>query len=548
MKNRGNAAIVVLLVILVGFMFFLIVPIGGQVGLLREATTSFIFRKPPKFISIEVTIDQRPMMFKAGQSIKIKGNETIVITKINANTFFDSYLGADVEGFGKPNDLGEPLDASGIRKQLINVGVRSVPINIYYIDHKIAKLPLEFEITEEDFVRRIAKAEDVNKKIAILKNAHTNFPKNTYFLDELDKFLSEKGDYTSLVSIYKGVVEADPNDVSSLARLSRYYIKLGLFEEALAVCQKIVENKRATANTYRRMAYIVGKLGRMEDRIGYLEKALELAKGNEDIILDLGRAYEDIGKRSKALSLYRSIVSTAKKKEILITVIEDELKNKHYRKASAILKHYVKLFPGDKNAFAQLAMCMGKLGDIKSQIIYYKKAVSLSPNDPVLLYNLAASYDRAGRKKDALNTYILVLKVKPKDKDTLRRAATLSLKLKRYKEAYRFYSLLVEASGELNDIKGLVASSVGMHSPDKIIGACKRYLKKEKDYNVALSMAYAYETRAFYKGRSRKAKLNDLNASLDAYRLALKLNPKSKKAQLKIPELKIEILKTKKGL
>ncbi len=548
MRNRGNAGIIALLVILIGVIFFLIVPIGGPIGLLREATISFIFRRPPRFISIEVTIDEHPKIFKAGQNIKIKGDETIVITKVNANTFFDSYMSADVEGFGKPNDLGELLDVSEIRKQLINVGVKSIPVNIYYIDHKIAKVPLEFEITEEDFARRIAKAGDIDEKIAIVKNAHTNFPRNTHFLDELDKLLSEKGDFTSLVGIYKKVVESNPDDVSSLARLSRYYIKLDLLEEALAACQEIVEKERETANTYKRMAYIAGRLSDMQNRIGYLEKALTLARGNESIILDLGRTYEDTGQRAKALHLYRSIASTTKKKEILITVIEDELKKHHYKKASAILKRYVKLFPNDKNAFAQLGMCMGRLGDTKSQILYYKKATLLSPNDPVLLYNLASSYDKAGRKKEALNTYIKVLKVKPKDKDALGRAASLSLKLKRYKEAYRFYSMLVDTSGKLSDMKGLVVSAVGMHSPDKTIDACKKYLKKKKDYEVALSMAYAYETRAFYKGRNEEARLDDLNASLKAYRLALELNSKSKEAQLKIPELKIEILKAKKGL
>ncbi len=546
MGKKGNVVLVVMLVIVIAFLFFLSVPLGGKIGLLREATISFIFRKPPRFISMEVNVDGQDKTIKAGETLQISGNETIIITKVNANTFFDSYLTADVVGFGKANDLHEPIYASEIRKQLISAGIRSMPIDIFYIERNIAKIPLEIELTREDFSRRINEAENFDDKIAILKNAHATFPKDRDFLDSLDDLLSKKGDYETLAGIYRGVVDADPEDMNAHARLANYYIKLGLMKEAMAMNQKIIDAERATAVTYRRMAYIAGQLGDFEKRVGYLNKALELDKGNDSIILDLAKTYEQAGKTKEALAIYKAAATSARDKEILIPVIEDALKNKQYKDARTALERYVSYYPEDKNAYAQLGMISGRLGDTSAQITYYKKAVDLSPKDALLLYNLGTAYEKAGKSKEALATFKQVLKIKQGDKDSLRKAAYLSQNLGNYKDAYSLYQALVAVDDKLEYKKGLVSASVGLKDHDKIIDACNAYLKSKKEHDVAITLAYAHEARAATK--QGKERLNDLEAALDAYRLALKINPQSAKAKEKIPELRIETIKLKRGV
>jgi len=546
MGKKGNVVLVIMLVIVIAFLFFLSVPLGGKIGLLREATISFIFRKPPRFISMEVNVDGQDKTIKSGETLQISGNETIIITKVNANTFFDSYLTADVVGFGKANDLHEPIYASEIRKQLISAGIRSMPIDIFYIERNIAKIPLEIELTREDFSRRINEAENSDDKIVILKNAHAAFPKDRDFLDSLDDLLSKKGDYETLAGIYRGVVDADPEDMNAHARLSNYYIKLGLMKEAMAMNQKIIDAERATAVTYRRMAYIAGQLGDFEKRVGYLNKALELDKGNDSIILDLAKTYEQAGKTKEALSIYKAAATSARDKEILIPVIEDALKNNQYKDARTVLERYVSYYPEDKNAYAQLGMISGKLGDTNAQITYYKKAVDLSPKDALLLYNLGTAYEKAGKSKEALATFKQVLKIKQGDKDSLRKAAYLSQNLGNYKDAYSLYQALVAVDDKLEYKKGLVSASVGLKDHDKIIDACNAYLKSKKEHDVAITLAYAHEARAATK--QGKERLNDLEAALDAYRLALKINPQSTKAKEKIPELRIETIKLKRGV
>ncbi|MBN2298404.1 MAG: tetratricopeptide repeat protein [Deltaproteobacteria bacterium] len=546
MGNKGNAVIVIILIVVIGFLLFLSVPLGGRIGLLREATISFIFRKPPKFISLEVIVDDQAKTIKAGETLKIKGSETIIISKVKANTFFDSYLTADIVGFGKANDLHEPIDTAEIRKQLVSAGINSMPIDINYIDYNIAKIPLEMELNRKDFLTRIKEAKDLDNKIAILKNAHSAFPEDQDFLNMLDDLLTQKGDYETLAGIYSAVVESNPQDMESHARLARYYIKLGLLKEAMEISKKVVDAGKASSNTYRRMAYIAGQLGDFDNRVEYLNKAIDLDKGNESIILDLAKTYEQAGKKDKALEIYKSAAATARDKEILIPVIEDALKNKKYKDAAQVLKRYVEYYPKDTNAYAQLGMIMGNLGDTASQITYYKKAVELSPKDALLLYNLGTSYEKAGNTKSALSAYKGVLNIKPGDKDSLRKAAFLSREQGSYQDSYVYYQALIKIEDTLENTKGLISAAVGLKNHDKIIDACNAYLKKKKDHDVAITLAYAYESRA--AGKQGKERLDDLSAALDAYRMALKINPQSKTAKDKIPELRIETIKLKRGV
>ncbi|HPI91571.1 MAG TPA: tetratricopeptide repeat protein [Deltaproteobacteria bacterium] len=546
MHTRGNTVLVIIVVIAITLALFLIVPIGGKLGQLREATISFLFRKPPRFISMEADVEGVPQIVKAGESLKIKGGETLIIRKIHANTFFDSYLGADVAGFGKPNDLNEPVDTAEIRDQLMAAGIRSVPIDIYYLDRKIAKVPLEMELSVQDFKDQLEAAKSDEERIAILRSAHASFPKDASFLDMLDRLLTAREDYQSLIMIYKAVSDADPSNMTALANLSRYYIRLGKFDDALAMCTRIVDAGKADAPLYRRMAYIAGEKGDFEGRVSYLKKALELDPGNDEVIVDLAKTYEQAGLNQQAIDVYKSASETAGDREILVPLIKEALKKKDYEKARNLLERYVKRYPQDRNAVAQLAMVMGRLGNTKSQVEYYEKAVSLSPGSNVLWYNLGVAREKQDDPKGALDAYAHVLQMKPGDQDSLRGAARSALKAGQYKDAYGYYGALVKMNGNRENLKGLVSAAVGLKDQDKIIDACTMFLKKNKDHDVAISLAYAYESRAArHEGRSR---LDDLSRALEAYKTALSINPRSKVASEKIPELSIETIKLRKSL
>lgn len=543
MNHRGNVLVGILLVFVIGAALFLSVPTGGRVGLFREATISFMFRKPPRFISIQVDVDRESRNIKAGEVLEIKGDETIMITKIRANTFFESYLTADIPIFGESNDLNEPIAGSAIRKQMIDAGIDSIPIDICYIGHEIAKVPLVIHLNREDFIKRIEETKDEDEKIAILLNAHASFKEDDFFLEDLTRRLKNKGDYNALVNLYRPIVEADPDNVSAMAALSRYYIKLGLYEDAYKESRKIVDKGRATINTYRRLAFLAGQMGMLEERIKYLNDAIRIDPANDSVILDLGNTYEQSGNSKKALNLYYSIAETAENKKILVPVIEDAIKNKAFKKASRVLKRYVGVYPEEANAHAKLGMVMGKLGHRDEQIKYYRKAVTLSPQDAVLVYNLANIYDKAGKKQKALKGYLDLLRLNPKNKDALARAAELSFDLGHYDEAYGLYSSLVKKDSKKRYLKGFVSASVGLKDDDRIIRACARYLKRYQDYNVALTKAYAHESRA--AKRTGRKRLEDMEEALNAYRLALKCKPESQKAQEKIPELRIDIMRFK---
>ncbi len=72
------------------------------------------------------------------------------------------------------------------------------------------------------------------------------------------------------------------------------------------------------------------------------------------------------------------------------------------------------------------------------------------------------------------------------------------------------------------------------------------YLSKNKDHDVAITLAYAYESRA--AARDTRGRLDDLTKALEAYKTAKGIDPRSKVAGEKIPELSIETIKLRKAL
>jgi len=58
--SQGYTLIVLVAAVAVTLALFLVVPLGGGLGALREAAISFIFRKPPRFVSLEVTVEGVP--------------------------------------------------------------------------------------------------------------------------------------------------------------------------------------------------------------------------------------------------------------------------------------------------------------------------------------------------------------------------------------------------------------------------------------------------------------------------------------------------------
>lgn len=537
--------IVLVVVIALTAALFLVVPLGGRVGEIREAVISFIFRKPPRFIWLEADVEGVPNVIKAGQSLRIRGGETLIIRRIKANTFFESYLGADVEGFGKPNDVNEPIDTSEIRDRLMGTGVHSVPITVFYLDHVIAKVPLEIVITRQDFEDRLASARSDRERISILRSAHAAFPRDPSYLKRLSELLEAAQDYRSLIDIYKSSLEADPSNADLMSALSQYYLKAGRLDEALDVCRKMVEAGRADVATYRRMAYIAGMKGDFDGRISYLKKALEIDPKNQEVIVDLGKTYEQAGLEGRAMEVYRDASESARDREILVPLIREALAKKDYGQARTLLERYVRQYPRDTNALAQLAMVMGRLGDVKGQVEYYEKAARLSPGNPVLWYNLGVAKEKGGDAEGALEAYGRALKINSSDIDALAGAARTSLKALKYSQAREYYEELVKRRQTVDNLKGLVAASAGMKDVNAIIDACTAFLKVRKDHDVTVTLAEAYEARA--ATRQGKGRLEDLTRALEAYKAARSINPHSKIAAEKIPELGVMVIKLRKS-
>ena len=202
-------------------------------------------------------------------------------------------------GFGKQSELNQSISTSEIRNQLIDTGIRSIPIDIYYISHVIAKVPIEIEVSEDDFLKQLKTAKDVNEQITILKNAFNTFPQNNLFLKQPEVSLINKGDLQGLITIYKKQLENDGLNESLLTKLTNSYIRLGLLDDAEKLNLNIISSNKQTASTYYRLALIAGARSDLNKKISYLEDGLLIDRTNNELLLELGKTYEKKGDKEK---------------------------------------------------------------------------------------------------------------------------------------------------------------------------------------------------------------------------------------------------------
>lgn len=86
------------------------------------------------------------------------------------------------------------------------------------------------------------------------------------------------------------------------------------------------------------------------------------------------------------------------------------------QKAITRYEHYLKLHPGNHQAWLDLTSCYGKISDWNKALATSKRLLDHFPDDPFGLYNLGAIYANMGQVKEARREWarIITLNTNPK--------------------------------------------------------------------------------------------------------------------------------------
>lgn len=177
----------------------------------------------------------------------------------------------------------------------------------------------------------------------------------------------------------------------SLQMLNRFVEAIRAFQRALTIDPDSLRANLAIATTYLQM-------DEAQSAVIFAEKAVQLDPANGSARVNLGAAYEKVGRNADAIEQYFTAMElvddTPPLMMNLINVLSEE---RRYQEAVNAAENLVKVAPS-ANAYERLGWCYFRLSDYSRSLTAYREAVKLDENH-------WQSYNGIG--VNAINTWLL---------------------------------------------------------------------------------------------------------------------------------------------
>jgi len=240
---------------------------------------------------------------------------------------------------------------------------------------------------------------DENKKVnlllkRLLKLREEATPQEKYQIDLLKARFNN--DALAYVSKLQEWVQEYPEDRDANYTLAGLQNQWNNYEEAIRYFENVVKIDPHFKLTYNRLGYLYAYTGDFPRAISELEKYKNLAPDEPNPYDSLGEIYMLCGDYKKAEKYFKKAIQVnenfyASREHLANTFLEKG----QYRKALQLYKDYLAHASNDfieGNAYSMLARTSWRLGDIKSAIRYYQKALQKNNRNFVAIERLKDIY------------------------------------------------------------------------------------------------------------------------------------------------------------
>lgn len=136
-------------------------------------------------------------------------------------------------------------------------------------------------------------------------------PSNRYYRQLLAGIYFDTKQFSDAAAQFEALSVMEPSDNRSLFYLAHAYLADEKYEKALKTFARILEFDPANENAQAQSLWLELKLKRYGDAIHSLENMIEANGSNDKLQLTLGELYLQSGKPSKALQIFRKMISDA---------------------------------------------------------------------------------------------------------------------------------------------------------------------------------------------------------------------------------------------
>ncbi len=243
-----------------------------------------------------------------------------------------------------------------------------------------------------------------------------DFDLNYYLADAYEKM----GNREEAQKVYSAILELRPQEVNALFLRGRLYLEDGRLEQALDDFNKTVELDKDGYDLRIEIAGLLTEKGYKEDGLLYLQKFLS---DNEKKLSDYdkGRIYYYMGDFEKAkVSLESAKAEVSDDIILLLGKSYEQLGDYNY--ATSVYKNYLEENPDSAVIFNQLGLCKMKSGEYEEALSAFRSASNVENNgmSQTLEFNQIAAYEHVGSFKQAAVLMEEYLKKYPEDEEAKR--------------------------------------------------------------------------------------------------------------------------------
>lgn len=244
---------------------------------------------------------------------------------------------------------------------------------------------------------------------------------------------------------------------SATAQTAVQYYNDGIkFQDEDKLVEAIAAFKKAIAKdpNYKEALYSAGwtnnELKKYSEALPFLQKARTLWPNEPKVSLEMGYAYEKLGKKNDAIQSYNKSLSLKSDYALAYKYLGRlYYDSDDYAKSLENLKHYLEYAPDtkDDDVYFRKAVSENELGLHEDALVSINKANNLNPNNVKFINELAFTFYSIGDADDALNNYKKSLALDSKSQTALNGLADIQRKLKKDQlEAIRLYAKTLDVN------------------------------------------------------------------------------------------------------
>lgn len=238
-----------------------------------------------------------------------------------------------------------------------------------------------------------------------------DFDLNYYLADAYEKM----GNSDEAKEVYSAILALRPQEVNALFLRGRLYLVDGQYELAMADFDKTVELDKDGYDLRIEIAGLLSEKGYTEEGLQYLQKFLA---DNEKKLSDYdkGRIYYYMGDYEKAKVSLES-AKAEESDDIILLLGKSYEQLGDYNYATSVYKNYLEEHPQSAEIFNQLGLCKMKSGEYEEALSAFRSASNVENNgmSQTLEFNQIAAYEYVGNFKQAAVLMEEYLKKYPED-------------------------------------------------------------------------------------------------------------------------------------